>query len=175
MSKIGYYRYKNVFNSNTELGLYVNGELESIKNVYVRDWCEGNILLKYINKNGQYRFFPFNKYWEREDKPKEIGKANKIIVSLLEDQSSQKSVGYKNERALNLVAESVTQDELEILNDIYTSPNVFVYIGINTDTIQDWLQVTIESRKPSSKIKKGNVTDVELSVVFPEWYSIGLL
>jgi len=84
-------------------------------------------------------------------------------------------VGYKNERALNLVAESVTQDELEILNDIYTSPNVFVYIGINTDTIQDWLQVTIESRKPSSKIKKGNVTDVELSVVFPEWYSIGLL
>jgi len=58
MSKIGYYRYKNVFNSNTELGLYVNGELESIKNVYVRDWCEGNILLKYINKNGQYRFFP---------------------------------------------------------------------------------------------------------------------
>ena len=175
MSNIGYYRYKSTFTSNTKVNFTTDGDPAGTKTVVVKGWCTGDILLKYLNKNGQYRFFPFNQYWEREDKPKEIGRASKIVTSLLTSQASEITVGYKNERRLNLVAEGVTQEELDILVDIYTSPKVYMYIGTAGDTTEDWIEVSVESRKPSSKIKKGNSKDIELTVLLPEWYSIGLL
>jgi hypothetical protein len=131
-------------------------------------------LLKYLNKDGQYRFFGFNKYWERSDKPKEIGRSNKIITSLLSSQTDSVSIGYRNERTLDLVAENVTQEELTQLADIWLSPKVYLRVG-DGDTSEDWIEVTIDTKDTVSRIRKGNAKDVELSVVLPKWYNIGLL
>ena len=94
-------------------------ELITTKTIIVREFCDNSILLKYLNKDGQYRFFGFNKYWERSDKPKEIGRSNKIITSLLSSQTDSVSIGYRNERTLDLVAENVSQEELTQLADIW--------------------------------------------------------
>lgn len=173
MSTIGYYRYKFSPTSSQDVNVYVNGILEGTKSVIVQDWCDNNKFIKFLNKDGQYRFFAFNRFWESSDKPKEIGRASNIITSLLNSQSAEKSIGYKNTRSIEVTAD-VTQDELNILQDLWTSPKVYLHIG-TTYSESDWLEVSISTKNTVNKIKKGSVTKIVATIELPEWYSISLL
>ena len=176
MSVIGFYRYKVKPNTNQDVNLYINGILSGTKTIEIKDFCEGSKRIKFLNKDGQYRFVVFNKYYEINDKPKEIGKVNNIITSLLSSQTAEKSVGYKNERKLDLVSESISQDELNVFKDLWTSPRVYLYIGDGlTDEISDWVEVTIQTKNPITKIPKGSYTDIKLSAILPKHYSVNML
>jgi hypothetical protein len=174
MSTVGYYRYKIKPTESQEVSIYVNGVLTSTKSVVVKDVCSGFRLLKYIDRDSQYRFYPFNKFWESDDKPKLIGKSNKIIENILNSQASENNIGYKNKRTVSLVAESVSQEELTTLSDIYTSPRVYLYIGSGTDLAQDWLEVDIKGDN-KNRLRKRKFTKVEIEVTLPEWYSISMM
>jgi len=175
MSNIGYYRYKKTATSNSDVYLYINGELVSTKTIIVKEFCTNNKLIKYLNKDGQYRFYTFNRFWESKDKPKEIGRTNKIITSLFNSQSSESTVGYKNERTLEMTAENVSQSELDILNDLWKGPKVYLYIGTGSDLESDWLEVSISAKDTITRIRKGGYKDITITVLLPEWYSITLL
>lgn len=174
MSEIGYYRYKIKPSQSVDVKFNVNFQLASTKSIVVKEVCDGFKLLKYIDKDGQYRFYPFNKYWESSDKPKLIGKSSKIIESVLNAQSSESNIGYKNDRTVSLVAESVGQDELTLLSYIYTSPRVYLYIGTTTDEAKDWLEVEIKGDN-INKLRKRKFTKVNIDVILPEWYSIRMM
>ena len=67
-------------------------------------------------------------------------------------------------------------DELEKLSDIYTSPQVFLYIGDgSTDVDSDWLQVTVENSGGLVRAKKDNFSEVILDLILPEHFTISLL
>lgn len=175
MSSIGYYRVKKTLTSNTNINFYINNVLTSTKYVIIKDFCTNNKLIKYLNKDGQYRFYTFNRFWESLDKPKEIGRSNKIITSLFNSQSSESTIGYKNERTIEMTAENVSQSELDILSDLWVSPKVYLYIGSGSDLESDWLEVSISTKDTITRIRKGGTKDITITVLLPEWYSITLL
>jgi len=176
MSQIGYYRYKINPTIDIDIDFSINYELAATKSVIVKEWCDNDKLIKYLNKDGQYRFFAFNRFWESNDKPKELGRSNKIITSLLTSKSSEDILGYKNERILTLMAHDISQDELTVLSDLWTSPRVLMYVGDHiTFSENDWIQVSIKAKNNLTRIKKSNYTDIIVDITLPEWYTISML
>lgn len=176
MSKIGYYRVKQNVEQDSEVKLYINNLLASTKNIIIKDWCEGNKRIKFINKDGQYRFLSFNRYFEGKDKVKELGKVNKLMTSLLDSQSSESSIGNKNDRTLSLRSDDISEDELLILNDLWASPRIYLYIGDGiTEEKKDWIEVTIKAKKPILNIKKGSYTDILIDLTLPKHYTVNMI
>lgn len=174
MSNIGYYRYKvsDALEGTQTVQFFINGGLAKTCIINARKWCDQFKLVKYLNKNGQYRFFAFNNKWQQSDKPTLIGKSNQFITSIFDSQSNYRNIGYKNERKLSLTAETVSLSELETLSDIFISPRVYLYVGngIN-DKTEDWVLVTATSdgigRPKSKQFKK-----FTLELTLPEYYAI---
>jgi hypothetical protein len=174
MSEIGYHRYKlrDTTEGEQSIKFFKNGALAKTCTIISKPFCSGFRILKYLNKNGQYRFYPFNNFWQQSNKPTLIGKVNIFVTSINVNQSSEKNIGYKNEKKLTLVADKVSLSELEILEDIYSSPRVYLYVGSGlTDELKDWLQVSI-SGDGISKPKKANFKKVVIEVTLPEQYAI---
>lgn len=174
MSEIGYYRYKTIADEEKIVNFTKDGILAGTKTIIPIEVCEGSKILKYLDRSGQYRFYPFNKFWESKDKPKLLGKASKIIESVLNSQSSESNIGYKNDRTISLVAENVSQDELTLLSDIYTSPRVLLYIGTTTDEKKDWIEVDVKGDN-INRLRKRKFTKVNIDITLPKWYSISML
>ena len=63
----GFLRYKidNLSEGIQTIVLTINGN-DIIKKVRVKKMCDGDLYLKYLNKNGQYRFYIFNRYYEKK-------------------------------------------------------------------------------------------------------------
>ncbi len=178
MSTIGYYRYKrdNWGEGNHTAFLFIDGVYAAEKYVVIKGWCTNDRLVKYLDNNGQYRFYPFNRNWESKDKPTLLGKTNELITNILTAQSNSKNVGYKNERIITLIADEVTADELTILSQIYTSPRVYLYIGDGTtDEAKDWVLVEVKSSDNSNRRKRGSFSKVQIECILPEWFSINML
>jgi len=174
MSEIGYYRYKTDVDIKT-INWTVNYVNVGSKTITPVAFCEGGKILKYLDSNGQYRFYPFNKYYQTTDTPVLIGKSNKLITSILTDQSNTQNVGYKNERILELVAD-VPTNELEKLTDIYTSPRVYLYNGNGvSDIAKDWLEVTIQANESIVKRRKSNSGRIGITVTLPEHFTIKMI
>ena len=175
MIQIGFYRYKknNLTAGTNSIAFYVNSALAVTHTVITKENCSGMQLVKYIDKNGQYRFFPFNKYYEKRDNPEELGRTNEFIVNLLNAQSDSKSVGYKNKRTISLVAENVSSDELDILADMWTSPRVLLYIGDGTsDNLEDWVECKIANADNLVRRRKGDFGRIAIELELPTNFTI---
>jgi hypothetical protein len=172
MSQIGYYRYKisDSFEGTQTVNFFKNGALAHTATIEARKFCTNYKLLKYLDSSGRYRFFPFNDKWLQVDKPTQIGSSNNFITSILNSQAAQKNIGYRNERRLTLVAESVSQAELDKLTDIFISPRIYLMIG-DTDILQNWILVTV-SGDGVGRPKKNNFKKVLLEITLPEYYAV---
>lgn len=163
---IGYHRFKisNLNRGKHTFDVYKNGELVATHTVYVKDFCPNYILLKYLDRNGFYRFFPFNANWEKNIDAKDIGDVDNVILSLRENP--RKDIGKEYSEIISLVAENVTPDELEALSDIYISPCVYIYNNSGQDRQQDWQKVKVLdsgiSRNRKTNPKKITIT-IELN------------
>lgn len=173
MSQIGYYRYKvsDSLKGESTVQFFINGSVAKTCTIIARDFCNNFKYLKYLNSKGQYRFFPFNDKWQVQDKPALIGKVNIFVTSILDSQSDKKNIGYTNERKLTLTAETVSLDELEKLQDIFTSPRVYMYVGNGTDLTKDWILVSV-SGDGISRPKKNQFKKFVLEITLPEWYAV---
>lgn len=176
-NRLGFYRYKlaSVAAKGNTVKFKLNGVVDKTCTILPITTCTGKRILKYLNRDGQYRFYPFLSYYEESDKPKEIGKVSNIITSILNSKSDTRSVGYKSDRILNLKSEPIPTDQLELLKDIYTSPRVYLYIGTTNDTEDDWILVDVKAGKSIRKEAKAKFTTLDLEVTLPETYSITML
>jgi hypothetical protein len=175
MSKIGFYRYK-IENATTQaVQLYVNNVLTATKQVVALDVCPGFRQLKFLDRNGQYRFYPFVSEHGIKNVSKEIGDVNEYVTSLLTSQSDKKSVGSNTDTIITLRAANVSGPELEILNDIYSSPRVYYYVGDGTtDDAKDWVLVSVKGDGISRREKR-NFGKVEIQVSLPKTNTITML
>ena len=178
MTSIGYYRYKT--NSlplgESTISLINNSStIVASKTVKIYNRCTDDKILKFLDRNGQYRFYNFNNRWQQRHQADQIGSINKFVTSLINDRSDKKNIGYKDERVLLLVAESVSSDELDILSDIYVSPRVFLYIGDGTTSLEkDYIQVEVKG-DGIIRNRKNKFSRVDLEVTLPKTYTITML
>jgi hypothetical protein len=142
--------------------------------VDIKEDCNYRVL-KYLDKNGEFRFYPFNKYYTENAMPQLLGKTNELITSLLTSQGNENIVGYKNSHRIHLIADGVSQTELDNLKDIWTSPKVYLYIGNTDNQLQDWIKVEIQSSDNPVKWGKNNFNTVELDCILPENFNINML
>jgi hypothetical protein len=172
MAQIGIHRYKVSTLPIGQKTVYflVNGIRSGTATINVRAHCDNYKLLKYLNAKGQYRFFNFNSYFQESRMPDKIGSVNNFFDSLLTGQSNEKNIGYDARTKIELTAEHVSDEELYILSDIYTSPRVYLKIGA-TDTDADWLLVDVsgDGIVKRRKLKNGKVS---LTLTLPKHYSI---
>jgi len=175
MSEVGYYRYKTTADVYKQIHFEINGTYVPAKYVSPIVACSGSLIVKYIDRAGQYRFYPFSKYYQTSDEPELIGTANKFITNILSDQTDKQNIGFKNQRRMEISAE-VPNDQLEKLIDIYTSPRVYIYIGDGTDdAAKDWLEVNQIIGTPIVKRRKGNMGKIIITLELPENYSVTMI
>ena len=171
---IGYYRYKLIPSQEgeTEIKFYKNGSLDLTCKVITKETCGAYKILKYLDQDGKYRFYPFNQFWTSQDSPKQIGSINKTIESILTSQSDSRNIGYNNSRTITLVADSVSNEEMEILSSLFLSPSVYLYNGSGGDDDFDksWLMVTVKGDGIIKQTKK-NSRKVTVEVTLPEFYT----
>lgn len=174
---VKFYRYKvpSVAAAGNTVQFKLDGVVDKTCTILPINTCTGKRILKYLNRDGQYRFYPFLNYYEESEKPREIGTVNNMITSILNSKSAVKSVGYKSERVLNLKSDTISGTELILLRDIYTSPRVYLYIGTTTDTENDWLLVSIKANKNIRKEAKAKFSQIDIEVTLPETYTITML
>ena len=174
MSKIGYYRYKleNLTKGITNVTFYVNYAPFVTHKVIARETCTGWRQLKWIDENGQYRFFAFLDLYSIKDNPKPIGKTSNFITSLFDSQTDAKSVALTNDRTIILRAINVTAEERLMLSSIFTSPKVFLYTGDFTkDEKSDYVQVEIKGDN-IVRFEKSKPSKIDITVTLPKHYTI---
>jgi hypothetical protein len=174
MSQIGYYRLKTLADSDKTVLCLINN-VPFTKEIEVLDDCFNSIILKYLDKTGQYRFFAFHKYYRTYDTPDQIGSVNKLLVSILTDKTDSQNIGYKNKRKIDISAD-VTENQLVIIQDLYTSPRIYYYVGNGTtDLDNDWIEINLKSNENIVKRPKGGFGVINFTMELPENYTITML
>lgn len=136
-----------------------------------REFCSGQKLIKYMDRNGMFRFYAFNQYYQEKINAKELGRTSKLITNILSDQTNSLSIGKNVDKFIDLTADATSSDLL-LLEDLFVSPLIFMYIGSGNDTAADWIVLKIADGDFITRIKKGNTTKVNLTFEYPEQYSI---
>jgi len=178
MSEIGYYRYKfdNLSKGDHTAFLLINGEYAAEKHITIKQVCGDSKYIKYLNSTGQYRFIIFNSRWDMKDSPVSLGNTNELITNIFNAQSTIKSLGYKNSKILNVILDEVTDDELIVLSEVNTSPNVFLYVGTGSgDSKSDWVQVSVKNKNNLNKLKKAKFSKFEIEITMPDNFTINRL
>lgn len=175
MSQIGYYRYKTTADVAKTINWTVNFVNVASKQIVPVQSCIGDLILKYLDKNGQYRFYSFNGFYRTTDVLEKIGNTNKFITNILTGQTNKQNLGFKNERRMSLSAD-VPDAELAKLTDIYDSPRVYLYIGSgSSDTAKDWLEVIQEIPNPVIRRRKRTAGKIDINIILPEHFTISML
>lgn len=172
----GFYRYK-IANANAgRFPVYFlrDGAFVASQCINFREHCTSGKVLKFMDRNGLYRFFPFNEFWEQNNEPDTIGSTELFTDSIYTGQSNKRSLGYKNKRSIAAVAYEVTAYELDILQDLMTSPFVYLYIGTTGDAPKDWLLVEVSGTNTGRR-RKGVIGRYEVTIVLPEQFNITML
>ena len=174
--KKGFYRYKIAKANAGKFPVYFlrDGAFVASQCINFREHCTNGKVLKFMDRNGIYRFFPFNEFWEQNNEPDAIGSAELFTDSIYTGQSNKRSLGYKNKRSIAAVAYEVTAYELDILQDLMTSPFVYLYIGTTGDAPKDWLLVEVSGTNTGRR-RKGVIGRYEVTIVLPEQFNITML
>lgn len=178
MSELGYYRFKTILNNSTdnnEVNFFVNEDLAATKYLIYQPFCPGGKVIRYLNKNGQFRFFSFNKFYELKDNPELIGTYDNFEKGLQITRSSNSVVGYRNTKEYSFINEFVSLQELEIFSDIYTSPKVYLYNGDYTSFLEsDYIEVKVRGDN-LIRPRKNNFVQVGLIVTLDNQNTISLI
>ena len=72
----GFYREKMLLTQNTTI---TRGGKS--KTVEVLPYCDGDVILKYLDRNGMYRFYKFSRFYRREIEPELIGSIENFLAA----------------------------------------------------------------------------------------------
>lgn len=166
----GFYREKMLLTQNTTI---TRGGKS--KTVEVLPYCDGDVILKYLDRNGMYRFYKFSRFYRREIEPELIGSIENFFGSLSAAQGYKKNIGYRSQEELTVKAVAVPARRMESLKDIYTSPRVYMHIGrLGDDNTSDWVLVDVEG-DGMIKHNRRQFNDIELTILPPANNEITML
>lgn len=166
----GFYREKMLLTQNTTITR--GGKAKAVE---VLPYCDGDVILKYLDRNGMYRFYKFSRFYRREIKPELIGSVENFFGSLSTAQGYKKNIGYRSQEELTVKAVAVPARHMESLKDIYTSPRIYMHIGVlGDDNASDWVLVDIES-DGMIKHNRRQFNDIELTILPPANNEITML
>lgn len=153
-----------------DVNIYQDAVLYATKTVQPVPTCFGAIIIKYLDNNEQYRFFPFEKLYDVNDRSRSIGQVEHLITSLYDSQSNTRNIGYRTDRTIVARADA-TAEQLLLLQDLPRSPRV--YMRLSTDDSR-WFLVNVSANIPV-KQDSAVMTPITITITLPEQYNITML
>ena len=118
------------------------------------DTC--GIYVKFLDSNtGYYKHWLFNRYFEINGEHENYGTVEKFSLNLL--QEAELEIGKKFKRKI-LVSADLTQNELEYIKGIFTSPRVYY---LNDE--DKWISIKLDDSTNTLRYRKNNTGVVMLA------------
>jgi len=164
----GYYAYKTLCDTNKTVN-FDDSHSSYDKTVKIVDECSEGRYLKWLDNDGYYRFYPFNKFYETQLSAELIGTANKFITNILTDQTNRENIGSDVDKIESLTATNVDSEALDIFSSIYASPRVLARISNDK-----WVQVTLTGDGISRR-RKSTGGKIDIQITYPEYFNIKMI
>jgi hypothetical protein len=147
--------------------------------IWPKKFCENSIKIKYIDRNGEYRYHVGESKFKKRTNQKQIGSISRLVTSLKNDLGDEINVGFRNfntivvklndlrnDRSHTMIDTTVvTLDEIALLQDFYNSPDVQIYIS------NKWISVIVSGDRAINK-SKGNSISPTVTLELPKSYNI---
>lgn len=129
-----------------------------------RTECGNFVQIKWLDENGQYRFFPFIESRKETFEVKDIGEISIFNTSLVGALSATKIVAKDVSKKITLYQTNVTPEERGILSGLYKSIDVYVSYGIS----DVWQRVKVKGEANSIIPKNNRLNNIELTVTLEQ-------
>lgn len=124
----------------------------------------GGFYVKYLSREGFYRYWLFNKYYSTDQAGSKIGRVTAYFDTMVGTEARTNQIGYKDAyKQIAATSENVEKVDREILIDIFTSPAVYAYIN------SVWVQVEVEGSHTIRE--KNNRENISATFILPELYT----
>lgn len=162
----------------TEANFYGKPVLDEIWRGVVIGIGEGcNSMLKYIDRNGQYRFMPITSGYLQNNTYENLDTMDRYITSIAESNSGKCSLGKKTTSTRTYSIVNFPKKYVWMLEDLMNSPVVYLHVGesLTSDSFNDWMQVIIQTSILDYSTLKGNFISQAISIEMPDKNNITLI
>jgi hypothetical protein len=126
----------------------------------ITDHCNGHYI-KWLNSFGGWNYWLFYKGNDTLT-TKDLGQIYNDYNDVIDTVSPYISIGKTSENNIAVRQDDITENEMQILNDLLDSPKVYLFTGEPNEnaTCHDWLEVNIKAgsfRVSSSREKMNNL------------------
>lgn len=165
-----YYRLKTTptATGKQELPIYVNGKHVCTHILDIRCVSGNDVLLKYLDNDGQYRFIKVFGYYKQSAGVSVIGQTQ-VYISDLATVSPFRIIGQKSEAKAKGSTDWLNLDESKRFADLLVSPLIYMeYNGY-------WHVVSVSASNDDTKVGKNNLISYELTITLPTNNTITML
>lgn len=155
---------KEVTDMQTTVTFYKDGEPLVTHIIKPRSECGNFIQLRWLDNNGQYRFFSFIESRKESFEVKEIGSLSIFNISLVGALGASKVITKDVTKKVTLYQTNVTPEERQILAGLYTSIDVSMSYGF-TDV---WQRVETKGDANFIIPKNNRLSNIELVVTLAQ-------
>lgn len=134
------------------------------------------IYVKWLNQYGGYNYWLFNSNHEEDLNTRGLGEINNDFNNLADTISQSKSLGKTSDSSLNVLADNLTKEDINVLKGVLESSKVYLFTGqrFTKNTFNDWLEVFVGDKSQDLRDFKGNTPELRLKLELPKHYNISL-
>ncbi len=131
--------------------------------------------IKWLNQYGGYSYWLFENSSEKV-KSKQNGFINNDFYNIEESVSGLKSAGRTSEDTLQVYYEYLTEDDINLLTGVLSSPKIYLYMGYKfaKRPINSWIEVSLSSNTVTKSNFKNRVPNGMLTFNLPSNKTISL-
>jgi hypothetical protein len=145
------------------------GAIEQTHYIIIEDMCEDDIRIKWLSKEGFYKYGVFSQYLKSNRKIKDGLKVPVYFTEMYDQKANENIITKELQIGLRLRKLQTGTTKLEYYLDLASSPKVYLNIGTQTYLRSpDWLQVNVKWN-PNYFVKK-NFHDIVIDVYKPKSY-----
>jgi hypothetical protein len=148
--------------------LNVNGDFE-ILTEKITDFCNDGHYIKWINRYGGWSYWLFDK-GNKTLSVKSKGRLNNNYNNLEDTISQTISLGNEANEVLQVVQDTINEQEFSILQDILDSAKIYLFTGLafSQNTFNDWVEIELKNGNFRIENAKGKLRNLNLSFDLPE-------
>jgi hypothetical protein len=152
----------------SQIPIYINGSLACTHTIDIRCKNNNDLILKYLDKNGQYRFLKVFSKYRKNLNTSELGKTQNYITDLATD-STFRVVGVISAASLDGSTDWVDVNNNERYSDLLVSPMVYMYTNNN------WVTVAVKAANEYAKVNDNQFISYDIAITLPNQNTTTLL
>jgi hypothetical protein len=159
-----------IVSNNAGVGIDLNVGYNIINDFQIEkitDYCSGHYI-KWLNSFGGWNYWLFYKGNDTLT-TKDLGQIFNDYNDVVDTVSPYVSIGKTSENNISVRQDNITENEMQILNDLLDSPKVYLFTGKPNQrvTCKDWLEVNIKAGSFRVSNSKEKMNNLNLTIEIP--------